>query len=170
VGRAKITVVNPTTPSVSLVLDAAQRRLSDGCTTATQERYANARAALEGYLEGTCEPMLGAEEIVLVALERGLEPGAAVCRVASSGYLRSILAGFLVPTHLGDRIGAARDRIRFADRVLYRAPRGDDIYTDMKMFGDYLRAKRRAEAYIVFLSSRAPEPWERAVAVTSRGL
>ncbi|MDQ0575900.1 hypothetical protein [Agromyces albus] len=129
-----------------------------------------ARAALEGYLEGACESMLGSEEALFVALERDLEPGAAVCRVASSCYLRPILAGFLVPAHLGDRIGAARDRIRFADRVLDRAPRGDDIYTDMKMFGDYLRSKRRAEAYIVFLSSRASEPWERALAVTSRGL
>src|SRR5215207_4543312 len=144
------------TASVSIVLDAVQRRLSDGRTTATQERYAKARAALEGYLEGACAPMLGPEETMLVALERGLEPGAAVCRVASSRYLRSVLAGFLVPTHLGDRIGAARDRIRFAARVLEWTPRSDDMVTDIKMLGEFLRAERCAEAYVVFLSSRAP--------------
>ena len=167
-GTAKIDLVNPKTPSISVTLDFVEHQLSAGRTVATQSRYADARSAFEQYLETSCGPMLDADEAILLDLEREFEPGSAMCRVASGRHLRSVLSGFLVPAYLGDRIGTARDRIRFASRVLDRAPHGDDIRNDMRLLSEFLVAERRAQAYVVFLSNRATEPWERAVAAMSR--
>jgi hypothetical protein len=152
--------------SISVTLDFVQHRLSAGRTVATQSRYANARSALERYLETSCGPTLDADEAILLNLEREFETGSAICRVASSRHLWSALPGFLVPTYLGERIGVARDRIRFASRVLDQAPHGNDMRDGMRMFTEFLDAERRAQAYVVFLSNRATEPWERAVAAT----
>ncbi len=167
-GGAKLVLVNPMMPSISVTLDFVQHQLSADRTVATRSRYADARSALEQYLEVICGPTLDVDEAILLDLERSFEPSGAMCRVASSRHLRSVLTGFLVPAHLGDRIGAARDRIRFASRVLDRAPHGEDMGNEMRLLSEFLVAERRAQTYVVFLSNRATEPWERAVAAMSR--